>query len=126
MDKGVILSIDKTDGPSDFVKEHLILGTDESDAEMQRDLWLSENPSIKIVRIHDVKREPPTLLMRIGSMSTFLAFRSWWNTRSPASPRNEERVHERLDRRNNTMMRKMPMPAVIRTPVRISSRSKPA
>jgi hypothetical protein len=67
MDKGVILSIDKTDGPSDFVKEHLILGTDESDAEMQRDLWLSENPSIKIVRIHDVKREPPTLLMRIGS-----------------------------------------------------------
>ena len=32
MDKGVILSIDKTDGPSDFVKEHLILGTDERDA----------------------------------------------------------------------------------------------
>ena len=67
MDKGVILSIDQTDGPSDLVKEHLILGTDERDAERQRDLWLSENPSIKIVRIHDVKREPQTLLMRIGS-----------------------------------------------------------
>jgi len=67
MDKGVMLSIDKMDGPSDFVKEHLILGTDERDAEKQRDLWLSENPSIKIVRIHEVKREPQTLLMRIGS-----------------------------------------------------------
>jgi len=67
MDKGVILSIDKTDGPSDFVKEHLILSTDERDAERQRDLCLSENPSSKMVRIHDVTREPQPLLMRIGS-----------------------------------------------------------
>jgi len=53
------------DGPDEVVKQHLILGTDKE--EMQRDLWLAENPSIKVIRLHDVKREPPTLLTRIGS-----------------------------------------------------------
>jgi hypothetical protein len=33
-------------------KEHLILGSDRRDAENQRDLWLSQNPAIKIVKIH--------------------------------------------------------------------------
>jgi hypothetical protein len=51
---------------SSFAKEHLILGTDERDAEKYRDLWLSQNPSIKVIRIHGVKREPPNLLMRVG------------------------------------------------------------
>lgn len=64
---GVVRSVDKTDRPSNFVKEHLILGTDKRDAENQRDLWLSENPFIKIVRIHEAQPEPQTLLMRIGS-----------------------------------------------------------
>ena len=50
-----------------LVKEHLILGTDNRDAELQRDLWLSQNPAVKVVRIHGVKREPRTLLTRIGS-----------------------------------------------------------
>jgi hypothetical protein len=49
------------------VKEHLILGTDKRDAEQQRDLWLSENPSIRVIKIHRVKREPQTLLTLIGS-----------------------------------------------------------
>ena len=49
------------------MKEYLILGTDKRDAEMQRDLWLSKNPAIKIFRIHRVEQEPPTLLARIGS-----------------------------------------------------------
>jgi hypothetical protein len=49
------------------VKEHLILGTDKRDAEQQRDLWLSENPSIGVIKIHRVKREPQTLLTLIGS-----------------------------------------------------------
>jgi hypothetical protein len=48
-------------------KEYLILGTDKRDAEMQRDLWLSRNPAIKVIKIHGVKREPPTLLARISS-----------------------------------------------------------
>jgi hypothetical protein len=50
-----------------LVKEHLILGTDKQDAEKQRDLWLSQNPALKVLRMHPVKPEPPTLLTRIGS-----------------------------------------------------------
>ena len=49
------------------MKEHLILGTDKRDAEKQRDLWLSQNPALKVIKIHRVKREPQTLLTRIGS-----------------------------------------------------------
>jgi hypothetical protein len=51
----------------DLVKEHLILGTDKQDVEKQRDLWLSQNPALTVVRMHPVKPEPPTLLTRIGS-----------------------------------------------------------
>ena len=67
MDIDVILSAHKVDRPGQIVKEHLILGTDKRDAEEQRDLWLSENPSIKVVKIHRVKREPQTLLTLIGN-----------------------------------------------------------
>jgi hypothetical protein len=67
MDVDVILSANKVDRSGGIVKEHLILGTDKRDAEEQRDLWLSENPSIKVVKIHRVKREPQTLLTLIGS-----------------------------------------------------------
>jgi hypothetical protein len=48
-----------------FVKEHIILGTDKNDAERQRDLWLAQNPSITILRVHPPKREQH-LLARIG------------------------------------------------------------
>jgi hypothetical protein len=48
------------------MKQHLILGTDRQDAENQKDLWLSENPQIRVVQIHGVKPEPETLLTRIG------------------------------------------------------------
>jgi hypothetical protein len=67
IDIDVILSANKIDRLDKVVKEHLILGTDKRDAEEQRDLWLSENPSIKIVKIHGVKQEPQTLLTLIGS-----------------------------------------------------------
>jgi hypothetical protein len=66
-DIDVILSSNKVDRSGKIVKEHLILGTDKRDAEEQRDLWLSENPSIKVVKIHRAKREPKTLLTLIGS-----------------------------------------------------------
>jgi hypothetical protein len=49
-----------------IVKEHLILGTDWRDAEKQRDVWLSQNPAIKVVKINRMKREPQTLLTRLG------------------------------------------------------------
>lgn len=52
--------------PEDVVKEHLILGTDERDAEEQIDLWLSQNPAFKVIKIHAVKREPENLLTLIG------------------------------------------------------------
>jgi|GraSoi2013_115cm_1033766.scaffolds.fasta_scaffold669749_1 hypothetical protein len=50
-----------------LVKEYFILGTNKLDAEKQRDLWLSQNPAVKVIKIHSVKREPQTLLTRIGS-----------------------------------------------------------
>ena len=33
------------------VKEHIILGIDKHDAEEQLDLWLSENPAIKVLKV---------------------------------------------------------------------------
>jgi hypothetical protein len=62
-----IPSTKKIDRPANVVKEHLILGTDRRDAEQQRDLWLSENPSIRVIKLHRVRREPQTLLTLIGS-----------------------------------------------------------
>jgi len=62
-----ILPAKKIDCPANVVKEHLILGTDRRDAEQQRDLWLSENPSIRVIKLHRVRREPQTLLTLIGS-----------------------------------------------------------
>jgi hypothetical protein len=48
------------------MKQHMILGRDNDDAEACRDRWLSENPSIKIVRVHHPKPEPETWLTRLG------------------------------------------------------------
>ena len=63
----VLLSANEMERLGSNVKEHLILGTDKRDAEQQRDLWLSENSSIRVIKIHRVKREPQTLLTLIGS-----------------------------------------------------------
>jgi hypothetical protein len=54
------------DNVDNVVKQHLILGTDSQDAENQKDLWLSQNPAIRVVQIHEVTREPETLLTRIS------------------------------------------------------------
>jgi hypothetical protein len=51
---------------SNVVKEHLILGTDKRDAEEQRDSWLTQNPALKVIKIHRVKREQPNLLALVG------------------------------------------------------------
>jgi hypothetical protein len=48
-----------------FVKEHIILGTDKEDAERQKDLWLAQHPSIRILNVHPPKLEQH-LLARIG------------------------------------------------------------
>ena len=39
---------------------------DKRDVEEQRDLWLSKNPAIKVVRVHPLRREPQSWLTRIG------------------------------------------------------------
>jgi hypothetical protein len=49
------------------VKEHVILGIDKRDVEEQRDLWLSRNPAIKVIRVHQLQYEPQSWLTRFGS-----------------------------------------------------------
>lgn len=48
------------------MKQHLILGQDIRDAEARRDQWLSENPAIKVLRVHRPQREPQSWLTRLG------------------------------------------------------------
>src|SRR6266403_961194 len=50
-------------------QERLILGTDRWDAQKQIDLWLAQNPEIKVIRIHEMRREPSSLLTFIGGRS---------------------------------------------------------
>jgi hypothetical protein len=50
----------------DVVKEHIILGVNERDVVKQKDLWLSENPAIKVLTVHRIRREPRNLLSRLG------------------------------------------------------------
>jgi hypothetical protein len=47
------------------VKEHIILGVNQADIDKQKDLWLSENPDIKVLKVHRIRRER-TLLSRLG------------------------------------------------------------
>jgi hypothetical protein len=48
------------------LKEHVILGVDAHDILAQKDRWLAENPYIRIAETGDIKREPPSLLIRFG------------------------------------------------------------
>ena len=48
------------------LKEHVILGTDVRDIHAQKIRWLAENPSFRIIETGDIKREPPSLLIRFG------------------------------------------------------------
>jgi hypothetical protein len=50
----------------DTAKEHLILGTDAHDIEEQKQRWLVENPQIEIIESGDIRREPSSLLIRLG------------------------------------------------------------
>jgi hypothetical protein len=48
------------------MKQHMILGKDRRDVEARRDEWLSENPAIKVLRMHRPKREPASFLTMLG------------------------------------------------------------
>ncbi len=47
------------------MKEHIILGIDEGNVEKQKDLWLAENPAIKVVKVR-MRREPRNQLSILG------------------------------------------------------------
>ena len=48
------------------MKEHVILGIDAQDAERRLNIWLAENPAIKVLRVNQPKREPHNWLTRLG------------------------------------------------------------
>jgi hypothetical protein len=52
-----------------LLKEHVILGIDALDIQRQKDRWLAENPRFRITETSDIKREPPSLLIRLGGKS---------------------------------------------------------
>ena len=74
----------------DLVKEYLILGTDKQDAEKQRDLWLSQNPALKVLRMHPVKLEPPTWLTRIAMNAALMKLRKSRLSRESSLEQHEE------------------------------------
>jgi len=47
------------------VQEHLILGVDEHDLQIEKSRWLTENLCIKVVETI-IQQEPASLLVRIG------------------------------------------------------------
>jgi hypothetical protein len=46
--------------------EHLILGVDERHLRSQIDEWLARHPSIFVVAMSNIQREPTTMLTRLG------------------------------------------------------------
>ena len=48
------------------IKQHMILGKNRRDVEARRDEWISENPEIRVVRVHRPKREPESWLTLLG------------------------------------------------------------
>jgi hypothetical protein len=48
------------------LKEQIVLGSNKHDLETQLDRWLLQNPAIKVLRVCQPRREPHTLLTRLG------------------------------------------------------------
>lgn len=47
------------------MEEHLILGVDERDLQVEKSRWLTDNPGTQVVEII-IRKEPPGILARIG------------------------------------------------------------
>jgi hypothetical protein len=90
------------------VQEHLILGVDERDLQIERSHWLTENPRIKVVEII-IRQEPPTLLTRIGGkcvprLSMLVRYHAVMHSEallSPSSPSGENGDDDRPDGKGN-------------------------
>jgi hypothetical protein len=130
MDINVILSANKMDRSGKIVKQHLILGTDKRDAEEQRDLWLfrksiyqsrEDSPSeARAADLADADRQQ-ACPARFDHGGVRRARR-----RGGGQGRGGMKaVHGRLLHRKKAIRRNMPIAAVIKTPVRMSSRARP-
>jgi hypothetical protein len=90
------------------VQEHLILGVDERDLQIEKSRWLTENPGIKIVETI-IRQEPPSLLARIGGkyiprLSMLVRYHSFMHSEaplSPSSPSGESAGNDRPDGKGN-------------------------
>jgi hypothetical protein len=90
------------------VQEHLILGVDERDLQIEKSRWLTENPGIKIVETI-IRHEPPSLLARIGGkhvprLSMVVRYHAFMHSKpplSPSSPSAENAGNDRPDGKGN-------------------------
>jgi hypothetical protein len=86
------------------VQEHLILGADERDLQIEKSRWLTENPGIEIVETI-IQQERPSLLARIGGkyvprLSMLVRYHSGAPL-SPSSPSGENAGNDRPDGKGN-------------------------
>jgi hypothetical protein len=89
------------------VQQHLILGVDERDLQIEKSRWLTENPGIKIVETI-IQQEPPSLLARIGGkyvprLSMLVRYHAVISEAplSPSSPSGENAGNDRADGKGN-------------------------
>ena len=90
------------------MQEHLILGIDERDLQIEKSRWLTENRGIKVVKTI-IRQEPPTLLARIGGkcvprLSMLVRYHAVMHSEaplSPLSPSGENAGNDRPDGKGN-------------------------
>jgi hypothetical protein len=86
------------------VQEHLILGVDERDLQIEKSRWLTENPGVQIVETI-IQPERPNLLARIGGkhiprFSMLVRYHSE-TPLSPTAPSEENAGNDRPDGKGN-------------------------
>jgi hypothetical protein len=89
------------------VQEHLILGVDERDLQIEKSRRLTENPGVKLVETI-IQQEPPSLLARIGGkkvprLSMLVRYHAVVSEAplSPSSPSGENAGNDPPDGKGN-------------------------
>jgi hypothetical protein len=85
-----IVNLTDRNGGAGVVQEHLILGVDERDLQVEKDRWLTENPNINVLETI-IQPEPPSLLARIGGkhvprFSMQVRYHTVMHSQAPLSP----------------------------------------
>src|SRR5437868_9449098 len=104
------------------LKGHGILGTDVRDIHAQKDRWLAESPSIKIIEDGDIKRDPQSPLCVLAeSVPRF-------SCSCAIGKRRVGEMHQgfRSRRRRKAKARQTVRPRQASAPSKISLRVKPA